>query len=92
MLGGFTTFSTFGLDTITLVRSGHPQKTDSGDECPYVSGAKRDHLPLEDPKGKPAEKGRELQIHVENILAKLDVKDRTSAANVAQRRGIVHIR
>jgi arsenate reductase (thioredoxin) len=24
-----------------------------GDECPVVPGAKRDHWPLEDPKGKP---------------------------------------
>lgn len=33
-----------------------------------------------------------VQIHVKNILSKLDVQDRTAAANVAQRRGIVHIR
>jgi two-component system NarL family response regulator len=31
------------------------------------------------------------QVHVKNILAKLDVKDRTAAVNVALRRGIIHI-
>jgi two-component system NarL family response regulator len=32
------------------------------------------------------------QVHVKNILAKLDAKDRTAAVNVALRRGIIHIR
>jgi len=32
------------------------------------------------------------QVHVKNILAKLDAKDRTAAVNVAIRRGIIHIR
>ena len=31
------------------------------------------------------------QVHVKNILAKFDVKDRTAAVNVALRRGIIHI-
>jgi two-component system, NarL family, response regulator len=31
------------------------------------------------------------QVHVKNILAKLDVQDRTAAMNVALRRGIIHI-
>jgi len=31
------------------------------------------------------------QVHVKNILAKLDVKDRSAAINVAIRRGIIHI-
>jgi two-component system NarL family response regulator len=31
------------------------------------------------------------QVHVKNILAKLDVQDRTAAMNVAIRRGIIHI-
>jgi two-component system NarL family response regulator len=31
------------------------------------------------------------QVHVKNILSKLDVKDRTAAVNVALRRGIIHI-
>jgi DNA-binding NarL/FixJ family response regulator len=32
-----------------------------------------------------------IQVHVKNILAKLDVADRTAAVNVALRRGIIHI-
>ena len=32
------------------------------------------------------------QVHVKNILAKLDAKDRTAAVAVAIRRGIVHIK
>jgi two-component system NarL family response regulator len=31
------------------------------------------------------------QVHVKNILAKLQVQDRTAAINVALRRGIIHI-
>jgi DNA-binding NarL/FixJ family response regulator len=31
------------------------------------------------------------QVHVKNILAKLKVKDRTAAVNVALRRGIIHL-
>jgi DNA-binding CsgD family transcriptional regulator len=30
-------------------------------------------------------------VHVKNILAKLDVRHRTAALNVAVRRGIVHL-
>lgn len=32
-----------------------------------------------------------VQSHIKNILAKLDVKDRTAAVHVALRRGILHI-
>ncbi len=32
------------------------------------------------------------QVHVKNILAKLEAKDRTAAVNIAIKRGIVHIR
>src|SRR5882757_3823878 len=32
------------------------------------------------------------QVHLKNILAKLEVKDRTAAVNVALRRGIIQIR
>jgi DNA-binding NarL/FixJ family response regulator len=33
-----------------------------------------------------------VQSHVKNLLAKLDVPDRTAAVDVALRRGILHIR
>lgn len=41
-----------------------------GDACPVVPGLKRDDWPLEDPKGKPVERVREIRE---------DVKERVSA-------------
>ncbi len=35
-----------------------------GDECPYVPGAIREDWPLEDPKGKPIERVREIRDDV----------------------------
>ncbi|HXI55546.1 MAG TPA: arsenate reductase ArsC [Polyangia bacterium] len=32
-----------------------------GDACPYVPGLQRDDWPLEDPKGKPVERVREIR-------------------------------
>jgi DNA-binding NarL/FixJ family response regulator len=32
-----------------------------------------------------------VQVHVKNILAKLQVNDRTAAVNIALRRGMIHI-
>jgi arsenate reductase (thioredoxin) len=32
-----------------------------GDECPYVPGLQRDDWPLDDPKGKPIERVREIR-------------------------------
>jgi arsenate reductase (thioredoxin) len=36
-----------------------------GDECPVVPGLRRDDWPLEDPKGKPLERVREIRDDVE---------------------------
>ena len=41
-----------------------------GDECPYVQGVKRDDWLLEDPKGKPIERVREIRD---------DIRDRVQA-------------
>lgn len=35
-----------------------------GDACPYVPGAERDDWPLEDPKGKPIERVREIRDEI----------------------------
>lgn len=35
-----------------------------GEACPYVPGLKRDDWPLEDPKGKPVERVREIRDEV----------------------------
>jgi arsenate reductase len=45
-----------------------------GDDCPYVPGAIRDDWPLEDPKGKPAERVREIRddvrLRVRELIAR----------------------
>ncbi|NVI96987.1 arsenate reductase ArsC [Myxococcus sp. AM009] len=43
-----------------------------GDACPYVPGLKRGDWPLEDPKGKPVERVREIRDDVRSrVLALL---------------------
>ena len=43
-----------------------------GDECPVVPGLRRDDWPLEDPKGKPIERVREIRDDVRGrVLALL---------------------
>lgn len=46
-----------------------------GDECPYVPGLQIEDWPLEDPKGKPVERVRqirdEIRTRVEALLARL---------------------
>jgi arsenate reductase len=44
-----------------------------GDECPYVPGAQRDDWPLEDPKGKPIERVREIRDEIrQRVQALID--------------------
>jgi arsenate reductase len=44
-----------------------------GEACPYVPGLERDDWPLEDPKGKPVERVREIRDDVrERVRALLD--------------------
>ena len=54
-----------------------------GDECPVVPGAERDDWPLDDPKGKPLERVREIR---EEIRARVEVlvKQRSWARTVAR--------
>jgi arsenate reductase len=42
-----------------------------GDECPVVRGVERDDWPLEDPKGKPIERVRQIRDDVERMVRKL---------------------
>jgi arsenate reductase len=42
-----------------------------GNECPYVPGAKRDDWPLEDPKGKPIERVREIRDEIRDRVLQL---------------------
>ncbi|MCY1037015.1 arsenate reductase ArsC [Corallococcus sp. BB11-1] len=44
-----------------------------GDACPFVPGLKRGDWPLEDPKGKPLERVREIRDEVrERVMALLE--------------------
>jgi arsenate reductase len=52
-------------DTTMLITMG------CGDECPVVPGAKRDDWPLEDPKGKPLARVREIREDIRERVAKL---------------------
>jgi arsenate reductase len=42
-----------------------------GDQCPVVPGLERDDWPLEDPKGKPRERVREIRDEVERNVVEL---------------------
>ncbi|MFP2905964.1 low molecular weight phosphatase family protein [Pyxidicoccus sp. 3LFB2] len=42
-----------------------------GDACPYVRGLKRGDWPLEDPKGKPVERVREIRDDVRSRVSEL---------------------
>jgi arsenate reductase (thioredoxin) len=42
-----------------------------GDECPFVSGLRRDDWPLEDPKGKSIERVREIRDEIERRVRTL---------------------
>lgn len=47
--------SDFAQDASLLITMG------CGDECPYVPGLKRDDWPLQDPKGQPGNRVREIR-------------------------------
>ncbi len=42
-----------------------------GDACPTVPGLRREDWPLEDPKGKPAERVREIRDEVKRLVEDL---------------------
>lgn len=42
-----------------------------GDACPVVPGLRRDDWPLEDPKGKPVERVREIRDEIRGRVAEL---------------------
>lgn len=46
-----------------------------GESCPYVPGVERDDWPLEDPKGKPVERVREIRDEIRDRVQTL-VRDR----------------
>ncbi len=46
-----------------------------GDACPVVPGARRDDWPLEDPKGKPVERVRQIREEVRTRVADLVARE-----------------
>ena len=46
-----------------------------GDECPYVPGTTRDDWPLEDPKGKPLERVRDIRDEIRGRVAALIARE-----------------
>ncbi|NVJ25325.1 arsenate reductase ArsC [Myxococcus sp. AM011] len=46
-----------------------------GDACPYVPGLKRGDWPMEDPKGKPVERVREIRDDVSARVAELVARE-----------------
>ena len=46
-----------------------------GEACPHVPGLRRDDWPLEDPKGKPVERVREIRDDVERRIRALIARE-----------------
>jgi arsenate reductase (thioredoxin) len=55
----------FAADAQLLITMG------CGDACPYVPGLKRDDWPLEDPKGKPTPRVREIRDEIRALVEDL---------------------
>lgn len=50
-----------------------------GDECPHVQGGRRDDWPLDDPKGKPIERVREIRDDIRDRVRALVEREGWSA-------------
>ena len=46
-----------------------------GDECPYVPGLRRDDWPLDDPKGKPIPRVRQIRDDIRTRIEALIVRE-----------------
>jgi arsenate reductase len=46
-----------------------------GDQCPVVPGVRRDDWPLEDPKGKPVERVREIRDEIRSRVEALIARE-----------------
>jgi arsenate reductase (thioredoxin) len=55
-----------------------------GEACPVVSGVRRDDWPLEDPKGKPIERVREIRDDVKARVAGLLEREEWSGRGAAE--------
>src|SRR5438128_1356809 len=52
-------------------RATHLVTMGCGDECPVVPGVLRDDWPIEDPKGKPAQRVREIREEIRDRVRQL---------------------
>ncbi|WP_437315003.1 arsenate reductase ArsC [Sorangium sp. So ce385] len=55
-----------------------------GEACPVVPGLRREDWPLEDPKGKPVERVREIRDEVHARVAELVSREGWAAARAAE--------
>ncbi|XXX74645.1 arsenate reductase ArsC [Sorangium sp. So ce134] len=55
-----------------------------GEVCPVIPGLRREDWPLEDPKGKPVERVREIRDEVRARVAELVSREGWAAARVAE--------
>ncbi|KYF83631.1 arsenate reductase [Sorangium cellulosum] len=55
-----------------------------GEACPVVPGLRREDWPLEDPKGKPVERVREIRDEVRARVAELVSREGWAAARAAE--------
>lgn len=55
-----------------------------GEACPVVPGLRREDWPLEDPKGKPVERVREIRDEVRARVAELVSREGWAAARTAE--------
>ncbi|WP_437809618.1 arsenate reductase ArsC [Sorangium sp. So ce1078] len=58
-----------------------------GEVCPVVPGLRREDWPLEDPKGKPVERVREIRDEVRARVAELVAREGWAAARTAEGAG-----
>jgi arsenate reductase len=52
-----------------------------GDKCPYVPGARIEDWPLEDPKGQPIERVRQIRDEIRQRVADLIARERIPLAS-----------
>jgi arsenate reductase len=52
-----------------------------GDKCPYVPGARIEDWPLEDPKGQPIERVRQIRDEIRQRVADLIARERVPLAS-----------
>ena len=58
-----------------------------GDECPYVPGLKRDDWPLDDPKGQPIERVREIRDDIRDRVRALVTREDWARVDAPAPRG-----